>query len=68
MIVLDAGAMVVLPADAGPVGTAVRARVTGEKIIAPYPIDAEAASALLGRHRGGKLTDAELDEAWDNYA
>ncbi|MFD6435831.1 type II toxin-antitoxin system VapC family toxin [Streptomyces venezuelae] len=63
MIVIDAGALVLLVADAGPVGSAVRRRVRGEKLVAPHLLDVEVVSALLGRHRGGKLTDAELDAA-----
>ncbi|MEU8567655.1 type II toxin-antitoxin system VapC family toxin [Streptomyces pathocidini] len=68
MIVVDAGALVMLLADAGPVGEAVRDRVRGERLLAPHLVDVEVASALLGRHRGGKLSDSELDEAWESFA
>ncbi|MGH3312695.1 MAG: type II toxin-antitoxin system VapC family toxin [Streptomyces sp.] len=68
MIVTDAGALVMLLADTGPVGTAVRDRVQGERLIAPYLVDIEVASALLGRHRGGKLGDSQLQEAWDCFS
>ncbi|MBT2456641.1 type II toxin-antitoxin system VapC family toxin [Streptomyces sp. ISL-86] len=67
MIVIDAGALVLLVADAGPVGEALRDRVAGERLAAPYLVDVEVASALLGRHRGGKLSDAQLDAAWDDF-
>ncbi|MFF0422903.1 type II toxin-antitoxin system VapC family toxin [Streptomyces sp. NPDC004520] len=68
MIVVDAGALVMLLSDAGPVGTALRERVRGERLLAPYLVDVEVTSALLGRHRGGKLTDRELDDACTAFA
>ncbi|AVH95842.1 PIN domain-containing protein [Streptomyces sp. WAC00288] len=68
MIVMDAGALVMLLADAGPVGEAVRERVKGERLLAPHLVDIEVTSALLGRHRGGKLTDRELDDACAAFA
>ncbi|WP_030687522.1 type II toxin-antitoxin system VapC family toxin [Streptomyces globisporus] len=68
MIVVDAGALVMLLADAGPVGTALRGRVKGERLLAPYLVDIEVTSALLGRHRGGKLTGRELDGACAAFA
>ncbi|MFE5897712.1 type II toxin-antitoxin system VapC family toxin [Streptomyces sp. NPDC056488] len=68
MIVVDAGALVMLLADAGPVGTAVRERVKGKRLLAPHLVDIEVTSALLGRHRGGKLTDRELDDACAAFA
>ncbi|MEO3749556.1 type II toxin-antitoxin system VapC family toxin [Streptomyces sp. B6B3] len=68
MIVVDAGAVVHLVADAGPVGEAIRKRAEPERLAAPYLLDVEVASALRGRHRGGKLSDAQLDGAWDSFA
>ncbi|MFB7029737.1 MULTISPECIES: type II toxin-antitoxin system VapC family toxin [unclassified Streptomyces] len=68
MIVVDAGALVMLLADAGPVGAAVRERVKGERLLAPHLVDIEVTSALLGRHRGGKLTDRELGDACAAFA
>ncbi|MFD3995778.1 type II toxin-antitoxin system VapC family toxin [Streptomyces sp. NPDC058583] len=68
MIVVDAGALVMLLADAGPVGAALRERVKGERLLAPYLVDVEVTSALLGRHRGGKLTTRELDDACAAFA
>ncbi|MGP4110025.1 type II toxin-antitoxin system VapC family toxin [Streptomyces sp. 4N509B] len=68
MIVVDAGAVVHLVADAGPIGEAVRKRAESERLVAPYLLDVEVASALRGRHRGGKLSDAELDAAWDLFS
>ncbi|GLV83961.1 ribonuclease VapC12 [Streptomyces lavendulae subsp. lavendulae] len=68
MIVIDASAVVMLVADAGPVGEALRERVLGERLAAPHLLDVEVAHALLGRHRGGKLTDGQLDAAWDDFA
>ncbi|MFZ4301615.1 type II toxin-antitoxin system VapC family toxin [Streptomyces cinereoruber] len=65
---MDAGALVMLLADAGPVGEAVRERVKGERLLAPHLVDIEVTSALLGRHRGGKLTDRELDDACAAFA
>ncbi|WP_406061457.1 type II toxin-antitoxin system VapC family toxin [Streptomyces sp. NBC_01077] len=35
----------------------------GERLLAPYLVDIEVTSALLGRHRGGELTARELDDA-----
>lgn len=67
MIVVDAGALVMLLADAGPVGRATRDRVAGERLCVPHLVDIEVASALLGRRRGGKLSDAQLDDAWNSY-
>ncbi|CAM5536808.1 Ribonuclease VapC9 [Streptomyces avidinii] len=67
MIVIDASAVVMLVADAGPVGEAVRERVVGERLAAPHLLDVEVAHALLGRHRGGKLSDRQLDAAWDDF-
>ncbi|MCX2184476.1 type II toxin-antitoxin system VapC family toxin [Streptomyces sp. SKN60] len=57
-----------LLADAGPVGEALRDRVAAERLLAPYLADIEVSSALLGRHRGGKLTDRELDDALSAFA
>ncbi|SFC69073.1 type II toxin-antitoxin system VapC family toxin [Streptomyces aidingensis] len=68
MIVVDAGAVAHLVADAGPVGEAVRKRVEAERLAAPHLLDVEVASALRGRHRGGKLSDVQLDMAWDSFA
>lgn len=68
MIVIDAGAVVFMVADAGPVGEAVRRRVEKERLAAPYLLDVEVSSALLGRHRGGKLTTVQLDLAWGDFA
>ncbi|MEU0690774.1 type II toxin-antitoxin system VapC family toxin [Streptomyces uncialis] len=68
MIVIDAGALVLLVADAGPAGTAVRHRVAGETLAAPHLVDIEVSSALLGRRRGGELTADELEAAWHAYA
>ncbi|MGW1768509.1 type II toxin-antitoxin system VapC family toxin [Streptomyces sp. NPDC002073] len=68
MIVIDASAVVMLVADAGPVGEAVRERTLGERLAAPFLLDVEVAQALLGRHRGGKLSDHQLDVAWEHFA
>ncbi|MEU6893286.1 type II toxin-antitoxin system VapC family toxin [Streptomyces sp. NPDC046557] len=67
MIVIDASAVVLLVADAGPTGEAVRERVLGERLAAPHLLDVEVAHALLGRHRGGKLSDRQLDAAFDDF-
>ncbi|MEU4271470.1 type II toxin-antitoxin system VapC family toxin [Streptomyces sp. NPDC026092] len=68
MIVVDAGALVMLIADVGPVGAALRERVTGERLLAPHLVDVEVMSALLGGRRGGKLTGRELDDACAAFA
>lgn len=65
---MDAGALVMFLADAGSVGEATRDRVKGERLLVPHLVDVEVASALLGRHRGRKLSDKELDDAWDSFA
>ncbi|CAM5260735.1 ribonuclease VapC12 [Streptomyces spiroverticillatus] len=64
MIVVDAGLLVWLLCDKGRIGRAARDRVRGERLLAPHLVDVEVTSALLGRHRGGKLTDTERDEAF----
>jgi predicted nucleic acid-binding protein len=68
MIVIDASALVLFLADAGPAGIALRKRLEGESLVAPHLLDIETASALLGRRRGGKLTDRELAEAFETFA
>ncbi|MFI9064503.1 type II toxin-antitoxin system VapC family toxin [Streptomyces sp. NPDC053429] len=68
MIVIDASAVVLLVADAGSTGEAVRERVLGERLAAPHLVDVEVAHALLGRHRGGKPSDRQLDAAFDDFA
>ncbi|MEU2546417.1 type II toxin-antitoxin system VapC family toxin [Streptomyces roseolus] len=64
MIVIDAGALVMTLTDAGRVGEVLRDRLGGERLLAPHLVDVEAASALLGRRRGGKLTDRETEQAF----
>ena len=66
MIVVGADAVVHLVADAGRLGEAVRKRAEPQRLATPYLLDVEVASALHGRPSGGKLTDAELDAAWDS--
>lgn len=67
MIVIDAGALVMFLADAGPVGNAVRERLRGERLIAPHLVDIEVTSALLGRRRGRKLSTGQLEAAWESF-
>ncbi|MFI5830528.1 type II toxin-antitoxin system VapC family toxin [Streptomyces sp. NPDC051578] len=68
MIVVDASAVVLLVADAGSTGEAVHERVLGERLAAPHLLDVEVAHALLGRHRGEKLSDRQLDAAYVTLA
>lgn len=64
---MDAGALAFMVANSGPVGVAIRSRVRGERVAVPYLADIEVASALLGRRRGGKMTELAFERAWDAY-
>lgn len=63
MIVLDNSALVMLLTDAGVVGKAIAGRIEGAELVAPNVVDLEAASALRGLLRGGKITKSLADRA-----
>ncbi|CAL9503010.1 Ribonuclease VapC9 [Nocardiopsis dassonvillei] len=68
MIVIDNSALVEMLTAAGPVGSAVAARVAGADVLcAPYLLDTEVMSALLGMARGGKITSDQADTAMTAY-
>ncbi|MGQ4271020.1 type II toxin-antitoxin system VapC family toxin [Nocardiopsis changdeensis] len=68
MIVIDNSALVEMLVVAGPVGSAVAARVSkAEVLCAPYLLDTEIMSALLGLARGGKITSGQADTAMAAY-
>lgn len=63
MIVVDNSALIALLTDPAVVGKAVAARLDGSELAAPAVIDLEAASALRGLLRGGKITKPVADRA-----
>ncbi|WP_455356198.1 type II toxin-antitoxin system VapC family toxin [Streptomyces sp. SYSU K217416] len=63
MIVLDNSAFVLLLTDAGGVGKAIAGRLDGAELAAPAVIDLEAANALRGLLRGGKIDAAVAGQA-----
>ncbi|WP_017600562.1 type II toxin-antitoxin system VapC family toxin [Nocardiopsis lucentensis] len=68
MIVIDHSALVEMLTAVGPVGSAVADRVAEDDILcAPYLLDTEVMSALLGMARGGKITPDQADAAMLAY-
>ncbi|MEU8137501.1 type II toxin-antitoxin system VapC family toxin [Streptodolium elevatio] len=74
MIVIDCSALVSAYTDLGEIGRAARDRIAkSDAILAPYLLDVELSSALLGMARGvrggqPKLTQPALDAALRDYA
>jgi predicted nucleic acid-binding protein len=68
LIVIDASAMVELLAAGTATGDAIADRLAGtQSVNAPYVLDAEVVSALLGLTRGQKLAEREADAALYSY-
>jgi predicted nucleic acid-binding protein len=68
LTVIDCSAMIELLAAKTPTGDAVARRVTAaQTLYAPYVLDGEVISALLGLIRGKKLSEREADAALSNY-
>ena len=68
MTVIDCSAMIELLAANTQAGDAVARRVTAaETLYAPYVLDGEVISALLGLMRGQKISEREADAALSNY-
>ncbi|MGN6792637.1 MAG: type II toxin-antitoxin system VapC family toxin [Streptosporangiaceae bacterium] len=68
MTVIDCSAMVELLAARTEAGEAIADRLaTAESVNAPYVLDGEVASALLGLMRGQKITELQADDALSNY-
>jgi predicted nucleic acid-binding protein len=66
--VIDCSAIIELLAAKTPTGDAIARRVTSvQTLYAPYVLDVEVISALLGLRRGQKLSEQEADAALSNY-
>jgi predicted nucleic acid-binding protein len=67
-MVIDCSAMVQLLAAGTRAGDAIADRLAAEESVnAPYVLDGEVASALLGLMRGHKVTERQADAALDGY-
>ncbi|MEV6953873.1 type II toxin-antitoxin system VapC family toxin [Streptomyces sp. NPDC051183] len=65
---MDSSALVLFLTDRGSGGTAARRRIGEEDALAaPYLLDTEIASALLGMARGTKIDPESLDEHFKTY-
>lgn len=65
---MDSSALVLFLTDRGPLGAATRRRISEEDTLAaPYLLDTEVASALLGMARGTKIDPTSLDEHFKTY-
>jgi predicted nucleic acid-binding protein len=68
LTVIDCSAMIELLAAKTPTGEAIARRVTtAQTLYAPYLLDGEVISALLGLRRGQKISEREADAALSNY-
>ena len=68
MTVIDCSAMIELLAAKTQTGDAIARRVTTvQTLYAPYVLDGEVISALLGLRRGQKISEREADAALSNY-
>jgi predicted nucleic acid-binding protein len=68
LTVVDCSAMIELLAAKTPTGDAIARRVTSaQTLYAPYVLDGEVISALLGLMRGKKITEREADAALSSY-
>ncbi|MBT2472831.1 type II toxin-antitoxin system VapC family toxin [Streptomyces sp. ISL-66] len=68
MIVVDSSALVLFLTDRGSRGAAARRRIGEEDTLAaPYLLDTEIASALLGLAHGAKIDPTSLDEHFKTY-
>ncbi|MFE5811095.1 type II toxin-antitoxin system VapC family toxin [Streptomyces sp. NPDC056491] len=65
---MDSSALVLFLTDRGSRGAAARRRISDEDTLAaPYLLDTEVASALLGMARGSKIAPESLDEHFKTY-
>ncbi|MEU9145160.1 type II toxin-antitoxin system VapC family toxin [Streptomyces sp. NPDC048349] len=65
---MDSSALVLFLTDRGSRGAAARRRIGEEDTLAaPYLLDTEVASALLGLARGAKIDPTSLDEHFKTY-
>ncbi|MFK0255763.1 type II toxin-antitoxin system VapC family toxin [Streptomyces sp. NPDC090445] len=65
---MDSSALVLFLTDGGSRGAAARRRIGEEDTLAaPYLLDTEIASALLGLARGAKIDPKSLDEHFKTY-
>ncbi|MFJ3977701.1 type II toxin-antitoxin system VapC family toxin [Streptomyces sp. NPDC090021] len=65
---MDSSALVLFLTDKGSRGAAARRRIGEEDLLAaPYLLDTEITSALLGMARGSKIAPASLDEHFKTY-
>ena len=68
MTVIDCSAMVELLAAGTKAGEAIADRLaTTQSVNAPYVLDGEVVSALLGLMRGQKISERQADAALSNY-
>jgi predicted nucleic acid-binding protein len=68
LTVIDCSAMVELLAAKTQTGEAIARRVTAVQTLhAPYALDGEVISALLGLRRGQKISEPEADAALSSY-
>jgi predicted nucleic acid-binding protein len=68
LTVIDCSAMVELLAAKTRTGDSIASRVTAaQTLYAPYVLDGEVISALLGLIRGQKISEQEADAALSNY-
>ena len=68
MTVIDCSAMIELLAAKTQTGDAIARRVTAaQTLCAPYVLDGEVISALLGLMRGQKISKQQADAALSNY-
>jgi predicted nucleic acid-binding protein len=68
LIVIDCSAMIELLAAKTHTGDAIAHRVTSaQTLYAPYVLDGEVISALLGLRRGQKISEREADAALSSY-
>ena len=68
MTVIDCSAMIELLAAKTRTGDAIARRVTAtQTLCAPYVLDGEVISALLGLMRGQKISEREADAALSSY-
>lgn len=63
MKVVDASVLAPALADDGPDGDLARARLLGERLLAPALVDLEVTSALRGALRAGRLADRRARQA-----
>ena len=69
MTVIDCSAMIELLAAKTHTGDAIARRVTAAQILyAPYVLDGEVISALLGLMRGQRISEQQADDALSSYS